>query len=89
MHSGLRYPVGMNFYGLMTTALIGAAMAVSRLQAAVPSTNLLDERMTDNYTEPTVPAAGPSPLWGLALMFLLTAAIVAVSLMPSKREMES
>lgn len=89
MVAGLRYPAGMNFYRLMTVILFGVAGFVGRVQAAVPSTNLLDERMTDNYIEPTVPASGPSPLWGLTIMLLLTAAIVAASLMPSKREEES
>jgi hypothetical protein len=32
-----------------------------------------------------VPSGGPSPLWGLGASLLLALAVVAVSLLPSKR----
>ncbi len=80
------YPAGMNLRHVLSIALLGVLAMLTQARAAVPTTDLLEARMTDNYTEPDVSGAGPSPLWGLAVMLLLTGVVLVVSLMPSKRE---
>jgi hypothetical protein len=57
-----------------------------RLAWAQDAVSPLRSRTTHEPIELTaVPSGGPSPLWGLAISMLLALAVVAVSLIPSKR----
>lgn len=53
---------------------------------AVADLSALRNRTSNETLELTaVPSGGPSPLWGLALSLMLAMAVVAVSIIPSKR----
>jgi hypothetical protein len=62
------------------------AAMMSADQFATADLGELGQRTTQVRLEQvSVPSGGPSPLWGLALSLLLALAVVAVSLLPSKR----
>ncbi len=61
-----------------------AVLLAERL--AMADLSALRQRATEGGLElPSVPSGGPSPLWGLTLSLLLALAVLAASLLPSKR----
>jgi len=62
-------------------------MLLLHTMLATPSVDFLIDRVTPGYSAPEVPTGALHPIWGLLLSAALAAAVIAVSLMGSKRAM--
>ncbi len=54
---------------------------------ATPSVDFMLDRVTPGYSAPDVPTGALHPIWGMLLSAVLAAAVIALSLMGSKRAM--
>ncbi len=57
------------------------------LFATVPSADVLIDQAAGGYAAPDVPTGALHPIWGILLSAAMVAAVVAVSLMSSKRSL--
>jgi hypothetical protein len=60
-------------------------MSLLTFLASAPDVRFLVDRVSPGYAAPDVPTGALHPIWGMILSGILVGAVVAVSLMTSRR----
>ena len=60
-------------------------MSLLTLLATAPNVDFLIDRVSPGYAAPDVPTGALHPIWGMILSGILVGAVIAVSLMTSRR----